>query len=146
MTSETAVDHADYGALTARVGRGDLRSFRRRLGGRSARASAIKDAIVSTFAVMLAAIVLVFVVFAILVIGAASVLRILADSDRGFVVTAGTTALMVAILTGCIALSIWVTRLVADILIRDSRFSTGWRRRFRLHRFASKTGSRTHPT
>lgn len=87
-----------------------------------------------------AAIGLVFAVFSILVIGAAGIYRILADSNRGFAVIAGTTALMVAIFTLCVAVSIWAIRLVADILIRDSRFSTGWRRRFRLHRFASDNG------
>ena len=140
MTSETTVDHAKYDALTAHIARSDVRTFRKRIGRKSARVSAIEKAIVSTFAATFAAIGLVFVVFSILVIGAAGVYRILADSNRGFVVIAGTTALMVAILTGCIALSIWVTRLVADILIRDSRFSTGWRRRFRLHRFAVENG------
>lgn len=62
------------------------------------------------------------------------------DSNRGFVVIAGTTALMFAIFSGCLALSIWAVRLVADILIRDTRFSTGWRRRYRLHRFATDNG------
>ena len=138
MTSETAVYRAKYDALTSRIERSDVRRFRRRLGGKSARASEIKNAIVSTFAVAFAAFLLLFPVFTILVIGATSVQRILTDTDRGFVVIAGTTAIMVAILTGCYALSFWVIRLVADILIRDSRFSTGWRRRFRLDRFASE--------
>jgi hypothetical protein len=140
MTSEATVDHAKYDALTAHIARSDMRNFRKRTGGESSRVSAIKNAIVSTFAVTFAAIGLVVVVFSILVMGAAGMYRIQADSNRGFVVTAGTTALMVAILTGCTALSIWVTRLIADILIRDSRFSAGWRRRFRLHRFAVDNG------
>ncbi len=140
MTSETTFDHAKYDALTTHVARSDVRSFRARFGGKAARVSAIEDAIASTFALTFAATFLVFVVFSILVIGAAGVYRILADSNRGFVVIAGTTALMVAIFTGCVALSIWVVRLVADILIRDARFSTGWRRRFRVHRFAMENG------
>lgn len=140
MTSETAVHHAKYDALTSRVERGDVRRFRRQLGGKSARASEIKNAIVSTFAVAFAAFLLLFPVFTILVMGAASSQRILTEAGRGFAVIAGTTALMVAISTGCYALSIWMIRLVADILIRDSRFSTGWRRRLRLHRFASENG------
>lgn len=144
MPSETTFDHADYDALTARVARTDVRNFRTRVSGGSSRGSvvegAIGDAIAATFTVTLAVLFLFFVVAALLVVGAASAYRILGDAGRGFVALAGTTALMVAVLAAVSALSLWAIRLVADIVLRDTRFSTGWRRRYRLHRFAADNG------
>ncbi len=62
------------------------------------------------------------------------------DADHGFATVAATTAIAVAIFSVCFALVAWFVRLTADIALRDGRLPPGWRRRYRLDRFAADNG------
>lgn len=140
MPPELAVDRADYAALSARVRHRDVRRYRKRSGLRLPAIAVLRRVLRTSVVIPLALFVLVFVTFSALVMTAATILRIAQDANRSVPALAGTTALMFAILLGCLALVTWVTRLMSDIVIRDTWFPPNWRRRYRLHRFAADNG------
>lgn len=102
-------------------------------------------ALLSAFGAAVAVFVGLLLLFVALTLVAAVTQRVASLAGSGLIQTAGTTALVVACLVVCLALAVWMARLIVDILRRDARFGVGWSRRYRLQRFARANGLTYEP-